>query len=116
MLTIRSLIKGSNFLTMCLFLWTVFRGSQPEVFCKKGVLRNFAKFTGKYLCQSLFFTKASGPRSSTLLKKETLAQVFSSEFRKHFKNTCSYRTPLLAASEQLETLQPMKNTVQQKFY
>ena len=26
------------------------------VFCKKGVLRNFAKFTGKYLCQSLFFT------------------------------------------------------------
>ena len=23
------------------------RGSRPEVFCKKGVLRNFAKFTGK---------------------------------------------------------------------
>ena len=29
--------------------------SRPEVFCKKGVLRNFAKFTGKNLCQSLFF-------------------------------------------------------------
>ena len=29
---------------------------QPlEVFCKKGVLSNFAKFTGKHLCQSLFF-------------------------------------------------------------
>ena len=26
------------------------RGSRPEVFCKKGVLRNFAKFTGKHLC------------------------------------------------------------------
>ena len=26
------------------------------MFCKKGVLRNFAKFTGKHLCQSLFFT------------------------------------------------------------
>ena len=26
-----------------------------EVFCKKGVLRNFAKFTEKQLCQSLFF-------------------------------------------------------------
>ena len=26
----------------------------PEVFCKKGVLKNFAKFTGKHLCQSLF--------------------------------------------------------------
>ena len=22
----------------------------PEVFCKKGVLRNFAKFTGKHMC------------------------------------------------------------------
>ena len=25
------------------------RSSRPEVFCKKGVLRNFAKFTGKHL-------------------------------------------------------------------
>ena len=29
--------------------------SRPEVFCKKVVFRNFAKFTGKHLCQSLFF-------------------------------------------------------------
>ena len=28
-----------------------------EVFSKKGVLRNFTKFTGKRLCQSLFFKK-----------------------------------------------------------
>ena len=34
-----------------------FRSSRPEVFCKKDVLRNFAKFTGKYLCQGLFFNK-----------------------------------------------------------
>ena len=27
--------------------------------CKKGVFRNFAKFTGKLLCQSLFFNKAA---------------------------------------------------------
>ena len=27
--------------------------------CKKGVLRNFAKFTGKQLCQSLFFNKVA---------------------------------------------------------
>ena len=26
------------------------RSGSPEVFCKKGVLRNFAKFTGKRLC------------------------------------------------------------------
>ena len=29
------------------------RSSRPEVFCKKCVLRNFRKFTGKHLCQSL---------------------------------------------------------------
>ena len=34
-----------------------FRSSRPEVFCKKGVRRNFEKFTGKHLCQSLFFNK-----------------------------------------------------------
>ena len=28
--------------------------SCPEVFCKTNVLRNFAKFTGKHLCQSLW--------------------------------------------------------------
>ena len=37
-----------------------FRRSCPEVFCKKGVLRNFVKFMGKYLCQGLFFNKVSG--------------------------------------------------------
>ena len=32
-----------------------YRNSRPEVFCKKGVLRNFEKLTGKHLCQGLFF-------------------------------------------------------------
>ena len=30
------------------------------MFCKKGVLRNFAKFTGKPRCQSLFFNNVAG--------------------------------------------------------
>ena len=34
-----------------------FRSSRPEVFCKKGVLRNFAKFTGKHLRQSLLLNE-----------------------------------------------------------
>ena len=38
-----------------------YRNSRPEVFCKKGVLRNFTKFTGNHLCQSLFFNKVAGP-------------------------------------------------------
>ena len=37
------------------FLLSGFRSNHPQVFCKKGVLKNIAKFTGKHLCQSLFF-------------------------------------------------------------
>ena len=33
---------------------------RPELLCKKGVLRDFTKFAGKYLCQSLFFNKVAG--------------------------------------------------------
>ena len=40
----------------------LYGSSRPEVFCRKGVLRNFAKFTGKHLCQSLFFNKVEGLR------------------------------------------------------
>ena len=42
--------------------------SRPEMFCKKGVLRNFAKFTRKHLCQSLFFNKVAGLRASEYRK------------------------------------------------
>ena len=30
--------------------------------CEKGVLKNFAKFTEKHLCQNLFFNKVAGLR------------------------------------------------------
>ena len=33
------------------------------MFCKKGVLRNFGKFTGKHLCQRLFKNKVAGMAS-----------------------------------------------------
>ena len=36
------------------------RSSHQRCSVKKGVLRNFAKFTGKHLCQSLFFNKVAG--------------------------------------------------------
>ena len=35
--------------------WSTHRSSHQRCSMKKGVLRNFAKFIGKYLCQSLFF-------------------------------------------------------------
>ena len=39
-----------------------YRNIRPEMFCKKGVLRNFAKYTGKHLCHGLFFNKVAGVR------------------------------------------------------
>ena len=41
-----------------------YRSSRPDVFCKKGVLSNFTKFTGKHLCHRLFFNKVAGLQSS----------------------------------------------------
>ena len=47
------------------------------MFCEKGVLRNFAKFTGKHLCQSL--------RSATLLKKRLWHRCFPVNFVKFIR-------------------------------
>ena len=38
----------------------VMRSSHQRSSIKKGVLRNFTKFTGKHQCQSLFFNKVAG--------------------------------------------------------
>ena len=71
------------------------RSNRPEVFCKKGALRNFAKFTGIHLCQSFFFNKVAGLRPATLLKKRLWHKCEICEIP---KNTFSYRTPPIAAS------------------
>ena len=52
------------------------RSSRPEVFCKKGVLSNFTKFTGKNLCQGLFFNKVADLRPANLLKKRVWHRCF----------------------------------------
>ena len=75
----------------------VLRSCHPEVFCKKAVLKNFAKFTGKQLCQSLLFKKAAIQRPSTLSKRDSGTGV-SREFCEFFKNTYFYKMPLVAAS------------------
>ena len=58
--------------------WQMFRSSCPEVFCEKGVLRNFIQFAGKHLCQSLF------------LKEKLWHRCFHMNFAKFL------RTPFLA--------------------
>ena len=74
-----------------------YRSSCPEVFCKKVVLRNFAKFT-ENICVRVSFLLKLQARPATLFKKKTLAQVFSCEFCEISNNTFFYRTPLVTAS------------------
>ena len=38
----------------------IYRSSHRRCSVRKDVLRNFAKFTGKHLCQGLFFNKVVG--------------------------------------------------------
>ena len=38
---------------------SLIRCIRSELFCKRRVLRNFTKFTGKHPCQSLFFNKVA---------------------------------------------------------
>ena len=71
----------------------LYRSSRSEVFCKKGALGNFAKPTGKHLCQSLFFNKVTALRFATLLKKRVWRRCLPVNF---WKNTFSYRTPPVA--------------------
>ena len=59
----------------------------PEVFRKKDVLRNFTKFTGKHLCQSLFFNKVAGLRLATLLKKRPWQRCFPVNFVKFLRTS-----------------------------
>ena len=52
------------------------RSSHQRCSMKIGGLRNFTKFTGKHLCQSLFFNKVAGLRPATLFKKDPGTGVF----------------------------------------
>ena len=56
------------------FKLIISRGSCPEVFCKKGVLRNFAKFTSQEnTCARVSFLINL---QADFIKKQTLTQVF----------------------------------------
>ena len=63
------MMKSFNFSWINILKKTRVRSTRPELFCKKGVFRNFAKFTGIHLCQRLFFNKVAGLRPATWLKK-----------------------------------------------
>ena len=60
------------------------RSNHRRCCVRKGVIRNFAKFIWKHLCQSLFFNKVE---AFNFIEKDTLAQVFSCKFWEISKNT-----------------------------
>ena len=63
------------------------RSSRPEVFCMKGVLRNFAKFTVKHVCQIFFFNKVPCLRPVTLLKNSLWHRCFPVNFVKFLRTS-----------------------------
>ena len=71
-----------HFRWLLLDLFLASGSSRLEMFCKKGVLTNSAKFTAKHKKE----------------KKETLAHWFSSKFCHIYKNSFSYRLSSVAAS------------------
>ena len=58
------------------------RSSDADVFCKRGVLRNFAKLTRKHIRQRIFFNKVAGLRPATLLQKSLGHRYFPVNFVK----------------------------------
>ena len=58
---------------------------------KKGVLRNFLKFIGKYLCQSLFFNKAAAQAATRGVQGKRLFLEISQNSQ---ENACA-RVPFL---------------------
>ena len=65
-------------------LESLFRRNQQICSLRKVVLRDFAKFTGKHLCQSVFFNKVS------FIKKETLTKLLrTTSFTEHLLGTAS---------------------------
>ena len=69
--------KKELYIEVYFFIWD-FEKQSPEVFCKKTVLKNFAKFTEKHQVRVSFLMKLQAS-ACNIIQKETLAQVFSCE-------------------------------------
>ena len=68
------------------------RSSHQKCSIEIVVLKNFTKFTGKQLCQSLFFNNVADLRPAILLKRRFWHRCFPMSFVKFFI-TSFYRTP-----------------------
>ena len=64
------------------------------MFFKKSGLKNFAKFTGKHQCESLFFNKVAALRPATLLKNRLWHRCFPVNFAKFLRTPFLKNTPV----------------------
>ena len=74
----------------------MFRSSSPEVFCKKVFLEILQNSQENTCARVSFLIKSQAQACNfiNIIKKDSLAQVFSCEFCKISKNNVSDRTPL----------------------
>ena len=77
------------------------RSSCPEMFCKK-VFLQISKNSQESTCARVSFLIKLQSQVCNFIKKEALAQVFSCEFCEISYNTFLHRTPLVAASVNME--------------
>ena len=73
-----------------------FQKQYPDMFDKKGVFRNSAKFTRKRLV-GFSFLKKFRSQDYNYMEKESPTQAYSCESFKIIKNSFFYRTSLVAA-------------------
>ena len=105
-LIVQLLILGLRYSECCFFFYSsIYGSSHRRCSVKKGVLKNFANFTGKHLFWSLFLIKlqASG-LGLQLYQKETPKKAFSCEICEIFKNTYFGKHLRTTASEFIRDL------------
>ena len=98
------------------------RNSRPKMFCKIGALRNFTKFTGKHLCQSLFVNNTAGLRPATWLKKRLWHRCFPVKCAKFLRTPfltehlqwLLLRAPNFVSVTPLSTIQNTSNSLEKE--
>ena len=120
-MTLRSQFEGGCYPLLAVYFQKYMKQKQPpEVFCEKVVFKNFAMFTGKHLCQSLFFNKVTVPSSAALLKKRPLHRCFRVNIVKFLrmlilKNACERLLLMKIDFEKTNKLCPLGNEVAKSF-
>ena len=92
-------VTKQSYLMTVVDFWYVLthRSSHQRCSIRKGVLKNFTKFTGKHLCQSLFLIKLKALGLQLYLKRDSGTGV-SCEFCEISKNTFSTEHLWMTAS------------------